>query len=75
MDKWEYLTIDFKPKQMSAGKGLFGGSVWDTPAISDQFNEYGQQGWELVGFFYNENSSGSGSWGTDVWFASFKRKI
>jgi len=75
MDRWEYLTINLETAVVSAGKGFFSGSTWNTESISSQLNEYGQHGWELVGFFYRESTSSSGSWGTENTFATFKRKI
>ena len=79
MEQWEYLTIELEyrhEEEFEDKKGRLKTKTlsWSSAGFTKQLNEYGAHGWELVGFFYKESASGSGSWGTEKTFATFKRK-
>jgi len=80
MEQWEYLTIELDHLQKGEFEDKKGRlqtkiiSSWNPSYFTNQLNNYGSQGWELVGFFYKESYSGNGSSGTEKTFATFKRK-
>jgi hypothetical protein len=83
MEKWEYLTIELKPKtevkteQVKKREVSEEVSYWDADYFSEQLNIYGQQGWELVSCFCTEEQVFGQLWsgGTSEIFAGFKRKL
>jgi len=81
MIKWEYLTIELEESiQVEREPDRKGrvktGTVRSIPqAFTQKLNIYGQEGWELVTIFYYESTSGSGSWGTEKFYATLKRVV
>jgi len=77
MDKWEYLTVELQPKKEQTGKLLNPTSLtWDANYFTEQQDELGRQGWEMVSCFCIEATITNGySRGTHGVFAAFKRKI
>ena len=81
MIKWEYLTVELKEGSAEVEEeALFSGKPkivtrtgWYPQPFTEQLNVYGQEGWELVTIFYEESDSASGSYGTERFFATFKR--
>ena len=73
MEKWEYLTIQL---ERSAKKWkVFSTNSILAEHLSDQLNEYGQQGWELVSQFCPQQEMTLGFCGASGIYATFKRKI
>jgi len=73
MDTWEYKTAKLKKQD---GEGFFKTTAWTSESFTEQLNEYGQQGWELVSHFCTIAPAGGGSSShTDAVFATFKRKV
>ena len=74
MEKWEYLTIHLERGEK---KGKVIQTVeWEPEYMTQQLNEYGQQGWELVSQFCPpfETTFGTSGGAAKV-FATFKRKV
>lgn len=62
--KWEYNTIDqrnYLKGELSEDKSTFRGTEVTEDSIDELLNSFGQDGWELVGWY-------------GVWFI-FKRKL
>ncbi|MCL2212635.1 MAG: DUF4177 domain-containing protein [Oscillospiraceae bacterium] len=83
MEKWEYLSIELEPKVELGGKKMdkIVSSVWSAEHFTEQLNDYGKQGWELVSFFCIQAPIITGTTlatinnGTNGIFATFKRKM
>jgi len=72
MEKWEYKTVLLQKQT-----GALGATSWKAEYFTEQLNEYGQQGWELVSqLSTNAKSATAGFSGyTSNIYATFKRKI
>ena len=44
--QWEYTTL-----KLSADFGFFSGTDFDTSHLTEQLNEHGAEGWDLVSIF------------------------
>ena len=83
MVKWEYLTVELeKGSQQFEESALFSGKTkvvtktgWYPIPFTRQLNVFGQEGWELVTIFHEESEAAEGSFGTERFFATFKRSF
>jgi len=76
VSRWEYLTIELKPKYKDLGKvassiGMIGEEL-STQSFDEQLNIYGSKGWELVTIYRPPTG---GIFKEDNIFATFKRPI
>ncbi len=56
MQKWEYLVVFIEGSSMAQDKPEFDVHL-DADKFTDKLNVYGQAGWELMGFVWEEGGA------------------